>query len=66
MQLDDYLTLRHRSRQELCAQTGLSESTISRLIRGLVDPSWETMRLIEEATGGEVTVGDWGKRTMSA
>jgi transcriptional regulator with XRE-family HTH domain len=66
MQLFDYLKLEETNRANFAKKCGISTSTMSRLIRGLVDPSWDTMRKIERASGGKVTAADWSARDKYA
>jgi transcriptional regulator with XRE-family HTH domain len=37
---------------------GRSGATVSRIERGLDNPSWNTAEKIEQVTGGEITLGD--------
>lgn len=55
--LDAYL--RGRKATDLAAQIGRSNGFVSDLRKGYRKPSFATMRLIHEATQGQVSYGDW-------
>lgn len=57
--LDAYLTVRHIKSVEFARQVSASESTISRLRRGLQVPSYPLVRRIHAATKGEVSADDF-------
>lgn len=59
MKLREWLRAHDIKPVAFAAQVGRSPSTISRLLRGLTRPDWETMTAIEHATNGAVTPNDW-------
>jgi len=59
MKLAEYLSNENLTLEAFGAMTNLSTATISRLARGLHRPNWDTMGVIEKATGGKVRPNDW-------
>ena len=57
--LDRYLTAQGLKNVEFARMVGVSESTISRLSRGLQAPSYALVRRIRKATKGAVTADDF-------
>ena len=59
MTLAHYLSERGITLKEFGGEIQRSKSTVSRLVRGLNKPDWDTMKEIERATGGLVTPNDF-------
>jgi len=59
MQLEDYMARRNLRDGEFARLIGRSRVTVNRIRRGLIRPSWDTIREIRAATGGEVTAEDF-------
>lgn len=58
MKLSEYLAVRGKQKA-FAKATGITESCLSNLRRGLRTPSLETIRRIDTATNGEVGPMDW-------
>lgn len=61
MKLMQYLTLHDLSPEVFAARVGVDRTTISRVARGVVNPSWPLMEAIYLKTKGEVTPNDFLK-----
>jgi len=61
MTLELYLFKNGLTQEEFAVQTGLSQSTISRLIKGKFNPSLGLINRVYEATGGAVKPYDFHK-----
>ncbi len=59
MQLADYLRINDIRLVDFSARTGLAPSSISKLASGANRPTLETMRVIQEATKGDVMPADF-------
>jgi hypothetical protein len=59
MQLSDYMTREKLRDGEFARRIGRSRVTVNRIRRGLVRPSWDTIKQIRAATNGEVTADDF-------
>ena len=59
MTLSQYLKMNGLRYAEFAARIGRSEATVSRLVRGLHRPDWDTMEAIQKETGGAVTPNDF-------
>ena len=59
MQLSDYMARENLRDGEFAARIGRSRVTVNRIRRGLIRPSWDTIREIRAATDGEVTADDF-------
>lgn len=59
MKLDQYLSARKLTDAAFAAIVGMSQSQVNRLRRGLSQPSWETVAVIERATDGKVRASDF-------
>lgn len=59
MKLDQYLSARKLTDAAFAAIVGMSQSQVNRLRRGLSQPSWETVAVIERATDGKVCASDF-------
>lgn len=58
MTLDQYLRSGRKSAQDLSDATGLTVASISRIRNGLQKPSYDAIRALVEATGGDVRSDD--------
>ena len=59
MQLRDYLEAEGITAAEFAKLIARSEATVSRIIRGVNRPDWDTLQKIGIATGGKVTPNDF-------
>lgn len=59
MNLGRYLSDNNLTDAAFAGLVGMSQSQINRLRRGLSQPSWETVALIERVTNGEVSASDF-------
>lgn len=59
MKLSAYLAAKGLTITTASKETGLSKGNLSKLARGLVKPSWETMELIAKWSKYEVMPNDW-------
>lgn len=59
MKLADFLNQSQLTDEAFAASVGISQSQVSRLKRGVSQPSWDTVAAIERATSGEVTASDF-------
>lgn len=59
MTLLEYLEAEGLTLDDFGARIGRSGATVSRIARGVVQPSWDTMRKIEAATKGKVQPNDF-------
>ena len=59
MTLIDYLESINKSQRQLSFDLGITTTTLSRMTRGLEEPSPTEIRLIYDATGGNVGINDW-------
>jgi transcriptional regulator with XRE-family HTH domain len=57
--LKRYRDARSLTQRELAAMIGTSDVTVARLETGTRQPSFDLMRRISEATGGEVSPNDF-------
>jgi len=62
MTLEQYLSLTGIKQKEFAEKARLSQSTVSRLIRGKFSPSRDLLSRIYEATGGDVQPNDFYKQ----
>lgn len=62
MKLSQYLTDTKETDAAFAAKVGLSQSQISRLRRGLSNPSWDVVPVIEKVTKGAVTAADFAPK----
>lgn len=56
--LTDYLDTKTETQSAFAARAGLSNSTLSRLLKGRIPPSPEVVEKVRAATEGEVTAND--------
>ena len=54
MNLREYLFYKEMSMEEFSKTADLSSSYVSQLLRGKLNPTAKTLRVIERATGGKV------------
>ena len=59
MQLSDYVARENLRDGEFARRIGRSRVTVNRIRRGLVRPSWDTIKAIRAATKGAVTADDF-------
>lgn len=59
MTLDQYLKDNHITQASFAASIGADQSTISRLLAGVYNPSLSLLNRIFKATGGNVTPNDF-------
>jgi len=59
MQLSDYMAREKLRDGEFARRIGRSRVTVNRIRRGLIRPSWDTIKQIRAATDGEVTADDF-------
>lgn len=59
MTLSEYLKTTNLSQAEFGLRIGADQSTVSRYLRGRRRPRWDALRVIAEATGGQVTPADF-------
>jgi transcriptional regulator with XRE-family HTH domain len=59
MQLADYMAREKLRDGEFARRIGRSRVTVNRIRRGLIRPSWDTIKAIRAATRGEVTADDF-------
>ena len=66
MNLNDYLNDRRDkagvTEAQFACDIGISQGQVNRLRRNASKPSWKTVNLIAEKTGGKVTANDWSKQ----
>ncbi|MBV8661478.1 MAG: helix-turn-helix transcriptional regulator [Hyphomicrobiales bacterium] len=58
MKLDAYLRSNRLTEAELAQRAGCSQSTVNKVRNGLGNPTFDLLRRISEATGGEFSVAD--------
>jgi len=56
--LTDYLAARNESQTAFSARAGLSDATLSRVLRDKIPPSSDVVEKVHAATDGEVTAND--------
>jgi transcriptional regulator with XRE-family HTH domain len=56
--LTDYLATRKEAQTDFCTRAGLSDATLSRVLRGKIPPSPDVVEKVHQATDGEVTAND--------
>lgn len=56
--LSTYLTARDETQTAFAARAGLTDSTLSRVLKGKSPPSPDVVERVREATAGEVTAND--------
>lgn len=61
MHLKDYMDLKGLKDEVVAARIKRSRPTVSRIRRGLVQPSWKTIKLLEKFSGGKVTANDFAE-----
>jgi transcriptional regulator with XRE-family HTH domain len=68
MTLPDYMTQVGLDDEQAAALFGYDRTTISRMRRGIITPSYDKMMAIQDATHGAVTVESWSalKRKAAA
>ena len=59
MTLDQYMSARDLRDHDLALKVGVDRSYLSKIRRGLVNPTWQVICRICEATGGEVQPNDF-------
>ncbi|MGA0615345.1 helix-turn-helix transcriptional regulator [Paracoccus sp. KR1-242] len=59
MTLGAYLKVTRRRQEELAAEVGVTQATISRLARGMMSPSVDLAAAIKRATSGAVDFESW-------
>ena len=59
MTLKDWLNHKDVTASDFAKKIGRSAPTVSRILRGINKPDWETMLAIEAATEGAVTPNDF-------
>lgn len=62
MTLDQYLASIGEKPSAFAKRTGLAKSTVSRLVRGQLRPSWDMVAKVERATEGAVQANDWARQ----
>ena len=66
MQLKDYMARENLRDGEFSRRIGRSRVTVSRIRRGLVRPSWDTIKAIRAATNGAVTAEDFETPSLTS
>jgi transcriptional regulator with XRE-family HTH domain len=56
--LPTYLTERNEAQTAFAARAGLSDATLSRVLKGKIPPSADVVEKVRLATQGEVTAND--------
>lgn len=64
--LHQYLTERKLTNVEFGGMIGRTPSSVSRIRQGKVNPDWETLERIFDATGGIITPNDFFSRLFSS
>lgn len=59
MDLRTYLTREDLTLNDFAVRIERSTASVSRIVRGLQRPDWDTMMAISRETGGEVTPNDF-------
>jgi transcriptional regulator with XRE-family HTH domain len=59
--LSDYMNAHKLTDDDVAAALGRTRSTVSRIRRRKMRPDWETIKKIQEFTGGQVTANDFVK-----
>lgn len=59
MQLSDYMTKLALTDDQVADAIGRNRVSVSRLRRGVQQPSFETIKRINEFTDGQVSPNDW-------
>jgi DNA-binding XRE family transcriptional regulator len=62
MQLAEYMDLKGLRDRDFAPLISVTRETVSRIRRGRVRPSWETIQKIKNATRGAVTANDFESR----
>jgi transcriptional regulator with XRE-family HTH domain len=56
--LSDYLDQRNEAQNAFAARAGLSDATLSRVLKGKIPPSPDVVEKVHAATDGAVTAND--------
>lgn len=59
MKLKDYIAANKLTQRDFSRRLGRSEASVSRIVNKVVRPDWDTMDLIYDETGGQVTPNDF-------
>lgn len=64
MTLDEFIRSTGTTETAIAALAGCSQATVNRVRNGSVNPTFDVLRRISEATGGQFTPGEYEPKTV--